>query len=130
MTKKINLKWRLSKLPTVEELQSLIKDKIITQEEARNILFSSEEINERDKESLESEIKFLRELIEKLSNRSQIISTIEIIKPVYRTYPWYKEYQVWCDNAVSVGSSSIANASSLNNVSYNNGTMFSSIETF
>ena len=57
MTKKIV--WRLSKLPTADELRELVKDKIITQEEAREILFNLETEEERDKKSLESEIKFL-----------------------------------------------------------------------
>ena len=35
MTK--DLKWRLSKLPTPDELRGLVKDKIITQEEARDL---------------------------------------------------------------------------------------------
>ena len=38
----MNLKWRLGKLPTVEELLQLINNKLITQEEAKTMLFSSE----------------------------------------------------------------------------------------
>lgn len=95
---KTKLIWRLSKLPTAEELRELVKDKIITQEEAREILFSEQEEKDRDAESLKSEIKFLRELVAKLSeNRSQIITTIkEIEVPVYRRYPWYQSYTTWC----------------------------------
>ena len=47
-----NLKWRLSKLPTPDEVRELVKDKIITQDEAREILFSQETDEERDKDSL------------------------------------------------------------------------------
>jgi hypothetical protein len=98
MTKK--LKWRLSKLPTAEELRGLVNDKILTQDEAREILFTQEEETERDKESLESEIKFLRELVEKLSkNRTEIVETIRYVQPIYETYPWYKPYQVWCSSS-------------------------------
>lgn len=96
MTK--NLKWRLSKLPTVDELTSLVSSKIITQEEAREILLTSETQEDRDKKSLETEIKFLRELVEKLSNRSQIVEVIREIKPSYKTYPWYPPYITWCSN--------------------------------
>ena len=97
MTKK--LIWRLSSLPSVVELRELVKDKIITQEEAREILFSSENQEDRDKKSLESEIKFLRELVETLSkNKGQIITTIKEIETPWRDYPWYSPYGFWCDN--------------------------------
>lgn len=38
------LKWRLSRLPEAQEVAQLVKDKIITIEEARQILFSEEDI--------------------------------------------------------------------------------------
>ena len=50
MTKKLN--WRLSKLPTPDEVRELVKDKIITQEEAREILFKEDTKEERNKEEL------------------------------------------------------------------------------
>ena len=56
---KTKLIWRLNKLPTTEELRELVKDKIITNEEARDILFNFESEEDRDSESLKSEIKFL-----------------------------------------------------------------------
>lgn len=59
MTKHEELVWRLGKLPTVEEITTLIDKKIITQEEAREILFNTRTVEERDKVSLEAEIKFL-----------------------------------------------------------------------
>lgn len=95
MTKKTNLKWRLSKLPTPDELRELVKDKIVTQEEAREILFSQEEVEERDKESLEAEIKFLRETIQQLASRDKIVETIRIIEKPYKTFEWYKPYAYW-----------------------------------
>ena len=96
----------MSKLPTVEELQTLVKDKIITQEEARNILFSEEEPktdgDSRDEKSLKSEIKFLRELVEHLSkNRTHVIETIKTVEAPYRRYPWYGPYATWCGNLAS-----------------------------
>lgn len=94
MTKKTKLKWRLSKLPTVGELQQLVLDKIITKDEEKDILFTSEEVNERDNKSLEEEIKFLRRLVEELSknNRKNIIKHIEVVKTPYFNYDWYKPY--------------------------------------
>lgn len=95
MTKK--LVWRLSKLPSADELRELVKDKIITQEEAREVLFKLEEDENRDKESLKDEIKFLRELVDKLSSKKQVIETIKTVEiPYYREKPWYQPYAIWC----------------------------------
>jgi hypothetical protein len=46
------LVWRLGKLPSPDEVRELVKDKIITQEEAREILFSQEDEIARDEKSL------------------------------------------------------------------------------
>lgn len=89
------LKWRLSKLPTVDELTLLVDKKIITQDEAKKVLFNNETEEERDKKSLESEIKFLREVIEKLSDRSRIVETIKTVEHHYNSQPWYTPYGNW-----------------------------------
>jgi hypothetical protein len=95
MTKKII--WRLREQPTAESLRELVKDTILTKEEARQILFNYETEDERDKKSLESEIKFLREIIEKLSTREEIIKTITIVEKPKLDTNWYKPYQIWCN---------------------------------
>jgi hypothetical protein len=107
MTKKEELVWRLGRLPSVEEITTLIDKKIITQEEAREILFNKKIEEERDVKSLEMEIKFLRDLVEKLSqNRSQIVEIIKEIKVPYYQYHWYQPYQLWCSSGnVQCGSS-------------------------
>jgi hypothetical protein len=103
---KNKLVWRLGKLPSPEEVRELVKDKIITQEEAREVLFKTEtEDEEKEKpkvEDLKSEIKFLRELVEKLSSGSRS-TLIEYIYQRPWTYPWYQPYVTWCS---SVGSGS------------------------
>ena len=129
MTK--NLKWRLSKLPTPDEVRELVKDKIITQDEARDILFSQETEENRDNESLKSEIKFLRELAEKLSNgnSAKVVEIIrEVQKPYYYQAPWYKPYQIWCSSANSntYGTTLTANTA----LNFASGTPFSQISTF
>lgn len=97
MTTKTKLVWRLGKLPSIEELRELVKDKILTNDEAREILFSSEKEEERDEKSLKTEIKFLREIIEKLStDRPRIVEVIREIKVPYYQQPWYQPYRVWC----------------------------------
>lgn len=93
MTKKTMMKWRLSKLPTPDEIMNLVSNKILTQEEAREILFSS---TEEDTESLKSEIKFLRELINKLSTQTKIVENIRYIERPYYQYPWWGQYSSYC----------------------------------
>lgn len=94
--------WRLSHLPDPMELQGLVKDGIMTKEEAREILFKHEDDTEPTTESLKSEVKFLRGLVDKLSsgNTTKIVEYI-YSKP-YNSY-WYTPYQGWC-SAVSYGS--------------------------
>ena len=115
--KNTKLVWRLKEQPTSESLRELVKDKILTNEDAREILFSSEIVEERDSESLRNEIKFLRDLVEKLSqNRSQIVEIIkEVRNPIYIRDHWYKPYEVWCGttNNITNGVSAV-NFSSIN----------------
>lgn len=98
MTKQ--LKWRLGKLPTPDEVLKLVNDKLITKEEAREILFNEEEITERTPESLESEIKFLRELVEKLSKQdsTRVVEIIKEIRVPYYQYQWTAPYATWCES--------------------------------
>jgi hypothetical protein len=99
------LKWRLGKLPTSDEVLKLVNDKIISKEEAREILFNEEVQTERDKKSLEDEIKFLKEIIEKLSNNNttKIVEIIKEVKVPYYQWNWYKPYEVWCGGALTSG---------------------------
>lgn len=98
MTKKQKIVWRLGKLPTTEELRELVKDKILTNEEAREILFSTETEDERDEKSWKAEIKFLRELVDKLSNqdRTRIVEVIREVERPYVRWSWYNPYSNWC----------------------------------
>jgi len=72
--------------------------KLITKEEAKKILFNSEIEETGGGENLKSEIKFLRELVEKLSKgtRTELIETIRYVDKPYYQYPWWKQYEVWC----------------------------------
>ena len=134
----MNLKWRLGKLPTVEELLSLINNKLITQEEAKAMLFSSEK--EVDVKSLEEEIKFLRGLVEQLSknNSSRIVEVIREVESPWRKYPWYNPYIVWCSNTLGGASTSSSVTYTSGNNAVNDFTTnsietnkaFSSIKTF
>jgi hypothetical protein len=117
MTKKEELVWRLGKLPTVEEITTLIANKIITQDEAREILFNKKIEEERDIKSLETEIKFLRDLVEKLSQgRNQIVEVIkEVVKPFYIKEPWYQPYYYWCNGSSSITLGVSGTATNLSN---------------
>lgn len=130
------LQWRLSKLPTPDEVRELVKDKIITQEEAREILFSQETEEDRDKKSLETEIKFLRELVSKLSStRTQIVETIREVYVPYKRWDWYKPYEVWCSSAsandnVTYAYTSTPDNSGINTLAVSFNDSFSNIKTF
>ena len=126
MTTKKKMNWRLGKLPTPEEVRGLVCDKIITNEEAREILFREEEETERDVKSLEAEIKFLRDLVDKLSkNPSTIVETIRYVERPYVKYPWYGTYATWCGNTSQVqGNSNVALLSNAQNAA------FTAINTF
>lgn len=91
-----SLKWRLSKLPTVDELLKLVNDKVITQEEAKEILFNKETETERDIESYKQEIKFLKEVIDKLSDRGRIVEVVKEYVPRYIHTPFYQPYWTYC----------------------------------
>jgi hypothetical protein len=103
--------WRLANRPTPDEVKTLHEAGLLTKDEAREILFTETDEKERDVKSLESEIKFLRELVEKLSNGSQsrIIEIIKTVQVPYIQQPWYYPYTVWC-GGITGGSAGITNA--------------------
>lgn len=96
MSTKNKLVWRLGKLPSVDELRELVKDKILTNEEAREILFSLEKEEERDIKSLQQEVKLLREVVDRLShgNNSQVAQVIRQFDNL-TNHPWFQPYLTW-----------------------------------
>jgi hypothetical protein len=96
--------WRLKELPTSEMLRNLVKDGLLSKEEAREILFSSQEQNERDVESFKQEIKFLRELVDKMANNQKVVEIIREIERPYHVYPWYTPYQYYCGGSTTTTS--------------------------
>jgi hypothetical protein len=135
MTTKTTLKWRLSKLPTVEELRDLVKDGVITKDEARDVLFNRQDEEDRDKESLQAEIKFLRELISNLSSRSTIVEFIRDTVPKWSSYGWTKPYITWCGSTADSGCQTTttyaySSAGDLPLVEVKEGELLSDIKTF
>jgi hypothetical protein len=101
----MKLVWRLKEQPTAESLQKLVSSGILSKEEAKEVLFNQETEEDRDKKSLESEIKFLRDLVEKLSqgNNSRIVEVIREVERPYKVYPWVQYYNGWCDSVTTTG---------------------------
>ena len=95
-------------MPTPNEVSDLVRDKIITQEEAWEILFSEETEATKTTEELKTEIKFLKELVEKLADNNKIVETIRYIEKPYYQWGWYQPYQVWCGTS---GSLTVTNTS-------------------
>lgn len=91
--------WRLSRLPDALELQALVKDGIMTKEEAREILFKHEDDKEPKSEELKSEIEFLRKLVESLSKGNLNRVTEYIYTYPNPNHPWYQPYYGWCSTA-------------------------------
>lgn len=97
MTTKI--KWRLANRPTPDEVERLFKSALLTKDEAREILFSLENDEDRDKKSLQDEIKFLRQIIQNLSTATTIVKTVrDLNTPWISQQQWYQPYQVYCAN--------------------------------
>lgn len=133
MTKKII--WRLKETPTSEHLRELVKDGILSKDEAREILFSEVEPSERSVESLKEEIKFLRDLVMKLShsNNTTIIETIREVQKPYIRWEWWHPYQYWCGDVpvVSCGTLNIdATTQSFGGCSTYTSSNFNDIQTF
>ena len=102
MTTTKKLVWRLKEAPSPESLGNLVTQGLLSKEEAREILFNQEDQEDRDIKNLESEIKFLRELVEKLSkSKTEIVETIRYIEKPYYNRHWYALYDNWCNGPVT-----------------------------
>lgn len=89
------LVWKLKDLPTGDELASLVEQKVITPEEAREIILSEEKVDSNALKAKDEEIKFLRDLVDTLARRHNGWTTIyheyERLTPKYPI--WYGHYQ-------------------------------------
>lgn len=121
MTKTTFMRWKLKTLPTPSDIAVLIDKGVINKEEARTILFNPEEIeNERDIDSFKAEIKFLRELVEKLAESRKVVEIIREIEKPYQTWSWIPCYTTYCDSITTTDTGSLTTSA------YN----FSDINTF
>jgi len=132
MTTNTKIVWRLNEKPTSQSLRELVKDKILSVDEAREILFSSQTEEDRDKKSLESEIKFLRELVEKLSqnNNTKIIEVITEVEKPWKQYPWYQPYWQYCNSQNKILDTNSGVSYKTTQLAQDSTSNFSNIKTF
>lgn len=120
MTKK-DLVWRLKERPSVSEISSLVADKIITQEEARSLLFNENStLDDSEKlKALQKQIEFLEGLVKELS-KNQHITTVPVYIDRYieRWRPTYNP--IWLSVGSSLAGSGKITATSSTNTTLNN----------
>lgn len=99
MTKK--LVWRLATKPTVDEITTLLDKKIITETEAKELLFNEEEppkkATKSELDDIRSEMKFIRDFVMNLRGVQVQPIIIERIKEVERD-PWVRPWITWSMN--------------------------------
>lgn len=116
------LKWRLGKLPTSEEVRALVIDKLITKDEAREILFNQDENNPKSDslsiDSLKEEIKFLRSLVQSMSNRITTVEHIRYVQAPYYNQPWFTPYSAYCSATNGGGGGGSVTTTAGNSIGY------------
>lgn len=121
------LVWKLKDLPTGDELASLVEQKVITPEEAREIILSEEKVDSNALKAKEEEIKFLRDLVDTLARRHNGWTTIyheyERLTPRYPV--WYTSYQP----LMQTYSKTFGPTLSLGGVTATSGTMTNAVNT-
>lgn len=105
------LVWKLKELPTAEAIADLVDTKVITPEEARDILFKEETKQSDEVEALKEMVKTLQEMVHDLSNRQNNITLVpytKIVEVPSRTTPYWERYwkqnAVWCDTGTTLTS--------------------------
>lgn len=110
MTKKLN--WRLSELPTGSEVAELVKQEVITKEEARQILFSEKEekLTSEREENYKKQIAFLEDLVKDLSKRQTTVIREPFISTIVGRYRPSWPNTVWCSTGgTTLGAGSTSN---------------------
>lgn len=111
MTKKLN--WRLKTLPTADEVASLVEQKVITANEAKDLLFTESDDKDPTVSELKRQIEFLEGLVTELSKKPRdsayIYKWIDTRTPLLPT-------TVWCSSGTLGKSSTSASASYATNL--------------
>jgi len=119
MTKKKELKWRLKDLPDACDIADLVKEKVITTDEAREILFKNEESTKL--EELQEEVKFLRQMVDKLTDSNNWKIVKEVYKEYHPVYPyWYRKYEpvIYPTYTFTCGASDVTTTGSVTTAGY------------
>jgi len=104
------LVWKLSKLPEAEELKTLVEAKILTTQEAKEIVVRQEEEKQIDKDELKDlkdEVKLLRELVLKMAT-DEPQPYIQLIEKYIEKLP-YKPFNPWQPYIIWTNTSGITN---------------------
>lgn len=127
MTKDKKIVWRLSDLPTAGEVAELVEAEVLTKEEAREILLN--ELDKKDElekkteqvKSLEEQIKFQQDLIEKLiqqlSRQHTFWNVTHTYTPRFPTTYWLSNTSGTAAYTMSVSDNKVIASSSSNQVS-------------
>lgn len=86
MTKKLS--WKLKQLPNATEVADLVKTKVITAEEAKQILFTESDDKEATSDELKRQIEFLEGLVKELSKNLQTKTHVYKYVNDWSTYTW------------------------------------------
>lgn len=104
------LKWRLKDLPDANGVAQLVEQKVITQEEARQLLFNNNDYQEIERiKALEKQVEFLEELVRELSKqRITHTHSTTFIDNAVRRYESYYRPALWM-SAGGVAKGPVAN---------------------
>lgn len=100
------LVWKLKELPTAEAIADLVDTKVITPEEARDILFKEEAKQSDEVEALKEMVKTLQEMVHDLLSRQNNITLVPYTKVVevpIKTTPYWDRY--WTCTGTTTSSS-------------------------
>lgn len=87
---KNDLKWRLKELPTAEGVAALVDKKVLTPEEARDILLTEGKQDAASIKELQEQIDFLKELVRTLSLSGR--GATAVYYPQYiESRPWWRD---------------------------------------
>lgn len=108
--KKKILTWKLKQLPNASELADLVEQKILTPEEARDIVVSEHERGDDNEmiKAQEETIKFLQQLVKDLTAKinGQNITYVPHYREI-RIPRWYESTPVWINTTRILSASGI-----------------------
>lgn len=118
-----NLTWKLKELPSVDELAKLVDTKILTPEEAREIVLGDPESDKGKIKALEELVSFLQETITEMSKNKQTFVPVERTIYIDRSVrPYWDRY--WLSTSKTLNDSGVAA------YAVNSGTLSTSTKAF